>query len=83
MYILSYPYGLTLAFLRVKLSEPVITLFISINESKVKHVLLSESIKLFFMQINSFFNLSKLISLITCHCHLYSSYSASSKSSCE
>ena len=47
IYILSYPYSLTLTFLRLILFEPVITLFISINESTVKHMLSSESNKLF------------------------------------
>ena len=54
-------YVLTLTSLGAMLFEPVIMLFISINESTFKYILLAESIQLFFMYVNVFFNLSKLI----------------------
>ena len=60
--ILLYPQGLTLTFHRVKLFEPDIMLFISINESTVNYMLL-ESVKLFLMYTSASFNLSELISL--------------------
>ena len=57
-----YPHHLTLTFPRMIFFEPVIMFFIPINGSTVKYILSSESIKIFFMYINAFFNLSKLIS---------------------
>ena len=50
-------------FLRVRLFQPVVMLFVSINESTIKYILLSNSMKLNFTYIYAFFNLSKLISL--------------------
>ena len=82
-YILSYPSGLTVTFLRAILFKPVIMLFLSINESIVKYILSSELMKIFFMYINAFFNLAKLPFqhnfFIKCYYHVYSSNNASSK----
>ena len=49
-----YPYHINMAFLGVVLFKSVIMLFISINESTVNYILLSESIKLFCMRVIAF-----------------------------
>ena len=52
-----YPYHINMVFLGVVLFKSVIMLFISINESTVNYILLSESIKLFCMCVIAFSNL--------------------------
>ena len=52
-----YAYHINMVFLGVVLFKSVIMLFISINESTVNYILLSESIKLFCMFVIAFSNL--------------------------